>query len=310
MEDETMKTKTDFTKTVYTLKFDEKGFPFIETDTLEHRVEMSAEETTSPRGVMSKFFQEGKQLKYWMPNGRARVVDEFETEEEASQEWLERIYASDYQTCEGFQDDYETIDECISWAAEIMEINKEVVKSIMHHHDIYREGESRRRAKKLMDDFYKAKENAKGQITKALRRAMDNASTKGYMWGRYDSWSGNRHLCIENYYTPEFRAELNAMRKVEQHQRRMKFLCTEFREMGAMVMVNDKPKFIIGDDPLINIIIDSIEANGEQMVLNDEYKQAVEQFGLTEAECWYVIRTDGHIFAFLKPEGTRKYRGY
>ena len=84
--------KTDFTKTVYILRFDEKGYPFIETDTLEHRVAMSAEETTSPRGVMSKLFTEGKQLKYWMPNGRARIVDEYETEEEASQEWLERTY--------------------------------------------------------------------------------------------------------------------------------------------------------------------------------------------------------------------------
>ena len=31
--------KTDFSKTVFVLHFDEKGFPFVTTDTLENRVD-------------------------------------------------------------------------------------------------------------------------------------------------------------------------------------------------------------------------------------------------------------------------------
>lgn len=204
--------KTDFTKTVYILRFDEKGFPFIETDTLEHRVAMSAEETTSPRGVMAKFFQEGKQLKYWMPNGKARIVDEFETEEEASQEWLERTYATDYQTREGFQDDYDTIDECIYWASEIMQIDESVVRSIMHHHEIYRQEESRRKAAALMEDFYKAKANANGQITKKLKRAASNAywGSSDYMYGGHNTYN-NAKLDVARYYTEDFKRDLRAV---------------------------------------------------------------------------------------------------
>jgi hypothetical protein len=256
---------------------------------------------------MPKFFQEGKQLKRWHPNGRAVVVDEFETEEEASQEWLERTYESDYQTRDGFFDDYEDMEEMYRNAADIMELDVEVVKSIMHHHDIIWREMSRRKAEERMEKVNQVIANARGQITKALRRALDAVEYgHDYMWGS----SNNRELCTKEYYTKEFIETIERLRREEMRQGRMKFLRTEFRDMGAMIMVDGQPNFVIGADPLIDEILASADANGEQHITDEERTQAVVAFGLKKEECWQVNRTGNHLYAFLTPEGTRKYRGY
>ena len=119
--------KTDFSKTVFILHFDKKGFPFVTTDTLENRVSESAEETTSPRGVEPKLFVEGTDLKYWEIGGHARLVESFDTKEEAEQEWLERTYEYDYLNSSNYSDDYDTEEDALQAAAEMMEVSREVL---------------------------------------------------------------------------------------------------------------------------------------------------------------------------------------
>lgn len=123
----------DFNKIVYTTKKIEEGKWTIEENTLERRVRDSAEETTSPRGVMPKLFVEGCELRYWQPNGRSRVVDEFDTEEEADAEWLNRIYNSDYMEGEWCWHDFDTMEDAIRDIADaecvsIEEAQKMIVK--------------------------------------------------------------------------------------------------------------------------------------------------------------------------------------
>jgi len=107
----------------------------IETTLFDHVAE-SAEETTSPRGVMHKMFKEevsgaiyrliaadriideieydalseddqenyeyiGEttirwQLREWMLNGKSRLIETYETEDRVNDEWFDRTYNSDF----------------------------------------------------------------------------------------------------------------------------------------------------------------------------------------------------------------------
>jgi hypothetical protein len=87
----------------------------IEETTLYDHVTESAEETTSPRGVMTKLFvdnyveyfdrgleEESKEvwaLKQWGFSGKspAKIIATFDTEEEANDEWYTRVYNFDFQ---------------------------------------------------------------------------------------------------------------------------------------------------------------------------------------------------------------------
>lgn len=107
----------------------------VETTLFDHVAE-SAEETTSPRGVMHKVFVEGSQgvtyqhidskeiidqykydelsdsdqcdynyygettirweLREWLANGKSRLLDSFESQEAADDEWFNRTYKFDF----------------------------------------------------------------------------------------------------------------------------------------------------------------------------------------------------------------------
>lgn len=86
-----------------------------ETNLYDHVME-SADKTTSPRGVMTRIFVEEAQLdqegnevvsdftnawvvKTWGVGGRgpSKIIANFETEEEARDDWFTRIYNFDFQ---------------------------------------------------------------------------------------------------------------------------------------------------------------------------------------------------------------------
>jgi hypothetical protein len=85
----------------------------VETTLFNHVIE-SAEETTSPRGVMHKMFIDeidveefdsedqyvGTTQRYilreWQANGRSRELDRFNSEEAANDEWYTRTYNYDF----------------------------------------------------------------------------------------------------------------------------------------------------------------------------------------------------------------------
>lgn len=108
----------------------------VDETTLFDHVSELAEETTSPRGVMHKLFIEEKngivyqqigsnkiiteseyenlfeedcedyqyygeaaiawEVRQWEPNGRSRIIETYETEEEAKDEWYTRTYNYDF----------------------------------------------------------------------------------------------------------------------------------------------------------------------------------------------------------------------
>ena len=74
----------------------------VETTLYDHVIK-SADETTSPRGVMTRIFVEEIEadhyaVKSWGVGGRgpAKTIDTFNTEEEARDNWYSRIYNFDF----------------------------------------------------------------------------------------------------------------------------------------------------------------------------------------------------------------------
>lgn len=199
----------NFNRSVYTLVFDRKGFPYVEVNTLADRVAESAEDFPGPDGVCNRLnVAEGKDgwnLVWYEAGGHARIVDTFATESEAQQEWLERTWQYDYMNGDLSSQDYDSLEEAQEAAAEIMELPVEVVKSIMHHHEQYAGGEAKRKAESLMAQYDRLKAQANGQVTKRMRQlAYDAAYPYYYMWGYIDC----RKLDVEKYYRPGFKEEM------------------------------------------------------------------------------------------------------
>ena len=191
----------NYNETVYTALMDCKGYPYIEVNILSNRIREFAKETTSPRGVMTILYVEGKELRSW----KSKYVETFETEEEAWNEWLAQTYVQDYlPNC---SNDYSTMDEAVSAIAEYMELSEAVVRSLLKHHELYRAIESKKTARRIMARYYKAKKNSNGNMTKNLIKATNEAKWPcRYMYGTNPYW-GPR-LDVENYYTEEFKEEI------------------------------------------------------------------------------------------------------
>ena len=74
----------------------------VEETTLYDHVVESAEETTSPRGVMHKVFIQHNEeevtweLRRWQPNGHSALIDSYTSEEVANDEWYTRTYNFDF----------------------------------------------------------------------------------------------------------------------------------------------------------------------------------------------------------------------
>lgn len=89
--------------TVYVINY--KGE--VEKTNLYDHVMESADKTTSPRGVMTRIFverhddfevKEAWAVKSWGTGGRgpAQIIDTFDNEEEARDDWFTRIYNFDF----------------------------------------------------------------------------------------------------------------------------------------------------------------------------------------------------------------------
>lgn len=106
----------NFNKTMF--KLDSENMIII-TKSLKNLVRESAEKTTSPRGVEPKLHIEERdgmyQLRMWGPYGQGNtLVDEYETEEEAQTEWMNRTYEDDFVNSDEYCNWFETEDEAIS----------------------------------------------------------------------------------------------------------------------------------------------------------------------------------------------------
>ena len=200
----------DFQQDVFTVNFDFKEFPFITKDILAHRVEESAELTTSPVGVMTKIFvNQDNELCRWGADGKSHVIEKFEDYADARQAWLKRIYFSYYCESDMWKYDFPTFEDAAYAISMELDLAYDTVLSLLKHHELYRQIESKIVARRIMKRFYIARDNANGKKTKSLRRAMNDAMYPCYsMFGRSLPQNSQR-LDVEDYYTEDFRKDLN-----------------------------------------------------------------------------------------------------
>lgn len=191
---------------VFTVLYDIKGFPYIEKNLLSDRIRESATKTTSPRGVMPKTFVDGNRLCTWKVDGKLEVLQTFPSEVEARKEWLDQTYVYDYLLT--VFNDFETIENAITDIAETMQLKEDVVKSLLRHHELYRQIESKKKATQIMVRYYRAKNNTNGKMTKELSSAINDARYPIYrMYGMHSPNDGPR-LDPAKYYTEEFLKEI------------------------------------------------------------------------------------------------------
>lgn len=199
----------DFNQEMFTINYDVKGFPFITKDILANRVEESAELTTSPNGVMTKvYINRDNQLKYWGANGRSYLIKSFDNYKDARQAWLEYTFIHDYCNSELWPSDRFSFEDAVIAISEKLRLSEATVLSLLKHHELYRQLESKIAARKIMERFYTTRENADGRLTKKLAKAMNAALYPCcYMYGRSCPYDGQR-LDVEDYFTEDFRKDL------------------------------------------------------------------------------------------------------
>lgn len=98
----------DFNKRVFTVCLDSENKYYIEENLLADRIRLAAEECTSPKGVMPRLHIVGSSLMWWEVNGHERLIETFDTDEEAEQEWYNRTYEYDYINSDYYYNDCET----------------------------------------------------------------------------------------------------------------------------------------------------------------------------------------------------------
>lgn len=168
--------KINFNKSVFTVVRDGEGEYYIEENILADRVMESAEECTSPKGVMPRLHTVGTSLMWWEVNGHERLIETFGTEEEAEQEWYNRTYEHDYIDSDLFFNDYDTELDAIIAIADSLELSHEEAEAIIDA----RENELRefirdttdRKAERLEREYGNAL--TAGHVTKNLIRAYDD----------------------------------------------------------------------------------------------------------------------------------------
>lgn len=109
----------DFNQAVYKLHVEEDGGMWIEESTLAEVVRLSAEETTSPRGIEPELHIEerndGWELRMWGRCGNgSSFVEWCETREEAERRWLELTYEYDYLNDDLYYQFWDSVDEAIA----------------------------------------------------------------------------------------------------------------------------------------------------------------------------------------------------
>lgn len=184
---------------VIRVHYDVKGYPYLETLTLAEAVEEAADDC--------KLFTDGCELRTRTWQGKSELLIEFDSPEEAEAALFEEQYYG-YLDSERSLNDFATREEAIKEVAEHMELPEDVAESLIRRNETARRIESRMKAKQLMSAYYRAKEAAQGRVTKALRRARDNARWPQYFqWGLRTPFS-SAELTPRDYYTDEFKAEI------------------------------------------------------------------------------------------------------
>lgn len=131
--------------TIYTVKYDSKGYPYIETSTFYERVRESIPEICGPRGVRRQFWVGQDEISgHWNiwtyhrqnnPGNLPSIYLSHDTEDECKDEFC-RVFAHCYHNSDISNNDYCDKREAICGIAERMEIKYEVAESLLHWMDV------------------------------------------------------------------------------------------------------------------------------------------------------------------------------
>ena len=174
--------------TVYTVNYDEKGFPYIEENTIYDRLIECAEETTSPRGVEPIYHLDGTKIFKWL-FGKEVLVKELPTEEEAKEAYAD-ILSDDYRDNDKSYDDYPTLDEAKKGISEYMEIPLEVVDSILCHAEKAKAIEEKKIVKYVTTCYENAVKNGNKKAIKYM--SISIAFPSFYRYGKVLPFSSQK----------------------------------------------------------------------------------------------------------------------
>ena len=194
--------------TIYTVKYDSKGFPYIEKDIYYERIREFIPEVCGPKGVQPKIWVEQDNINgLWCilqvrtPYPRyASVIYSCQTEDECKNEFC-KMLERQYQDSDVSSNDYHTKRDAIYGIAECLELKCEVVESLLHWMDVAVVIKTEQVRKRACIRYVKAIKNCKESgvaYSKELARAkreLRNPDCGAYstLWGNYK----DRHFNIK-----------------------------------------------------------------------------------------------------------------
>lgn len=205
----------DFNQAVYKLHVEEDGGMWIEKSTLAEVVRLSAEETTSPRGVEPKLHIEerndGWELRMWEIGGRSSLVEWCETEEEAERRWLELTYEYDYLNDDLYYQFWDSVGEAIAGYLDVYDddepLTADDIKARIAQGDAEHAEKVERIKQEDIDTYRQGVEVYQkcGTVSKNLRRVCDKI-----LLSPIRSSFGER--IIEVHHDEQFREEVRQFR--------------------------------------------------------------------------------------------------
>lgn len=189
--------------TIYTVKYDSKGFPYIETSTFYERVRESIPEICGPKGVCYQFWVGQDEIsRHWNiwtyhrqnnPGNLPSIYLSCGTEDECKDEFC-RVFTNYYHNSDISNNDYCDKREAICGIAERMEIKYEVVESLLHWMDVAVNIRSAQIKERACQRYVRALKNCKKSgvtISKDLIKARENLHWLDdgmfvSVWGNYE----------------------------------------------------------------------------------------------------------------------------
>lgn len=163
----------DFDRTVYYVDIDSREHYYITERKFEDVVYESAEEITSPRGVMPIFFVDDMgdgtyEFCRWNCSKR-KLIEKYENEKYARDAMLLAIYGLDWNDSEQSLHTFFTYEDAVAYIADCLDVPYNVAESIIHHGDCIVKIETQKwedEIRKVLERFLKGKLKSKNFVAK------------------------------------------------------------------------------------------------------------------------------------------------
>lgn len=192
---------TDFNANIYIPLLDKKGYPWVKKEPLSARVLETADIISTPLGINCRTQIQQKDGKHrvirWDDKGTCDVIGEYDTDEEATQAWLETIYKNDFQDSEEVFTTFYTKDEAIVTLSGCLGLKPDVVESMVHHHELYADIEAQRTARDLMEEYNLHVGRNNNKKLQELYQKIDRNAF--YMYGSNHYTENETRLDVQKY---------------------------------------------------------------------------------------------------------------